>query len=559
MKLIYNNSATPLVLNESADSTPEAKKYIFQGVFTACSTPEHKVINRNNRWYPEVEVCRHLTYLRENIQRDGCILGELDHPEGRFDVQLKEASHKITDLWYDQGTHCVMGKLELLDTPNGQIAQELVEKKFPLFVSSRAAGSVDPKTHEVSIDQIFTYDIVCTPGFAEARLERVNESLNENTRQFINESISRSKNIECSNATIDGLTICESSKPISLNERSMALKNKVVNMDIITKPLNEDEEEKDEFKLPQADVTLDGDGEKGDKEEKKENTEKSDENNTSLSDEEKKKNREDIISVESVLNGEEDELSDSEKEDNRADIVSVEASTTEKESDEENTEKSDEKSDEKSSTEDTEKTDDVAETTKGKVEKSEELSAETASNVDKYKKLLANLKSKNECKESIYRNYPFSIVLSPENFGKFAALKPTDKKKCMKYIVEHAIFDQNAINEQWDTALNEERKMMKNWLKLADKSDVELFTRLSLSEQDAIENMASFCLLETKEQVDKFWQNTGIRQRFARQQANEDFVRKYNVNVKPMNESATANKNPLGYSMDYIKMLEDLY
>lgn len=79
------------------------------------------------------------------IKQSGSILGELDHPEGRFDIQLKEASHKITDLWYDQENHNVMGKLEILDTPNGKIAQELVEAGYPLFVSSRAAGDVDEK------------------------------------------------------------------------------------------------------------------------------------------------------------------------------------------------------------------------------------------------------------------------------------------------------------------------------------------------------------------------------------------------------------------------------
>lgn len=99
--VIKSKSAMPLQIFEAADSTPVAKKYVFKGVFTACSTPDHVVVNRNNRVYGEQEVLRHLSYLRENIQQNGFILGELDHPIDRFDTQMKEASHKITDLWYD--------------------------------------------------------------------------------------------------------------------------------------------------------------------------------------------------------------------------------------------------------------------------------------------------------------------------------------------------------------------------------------------------------------------------------------------------------------------------
>ena len=122
--VIKSKSATPLALLESADqSQTSGNKYVFQGVFTACSTPDHTVVNRNGRVYTAQECLRHLAYLRENIRRDGFILGELDHPVDRFDTQLKEASHKITDLWYDQNTACIMGKIEILDTPNGKIAR----------------------------------------------------------------------------------------------------------------------------------------------------------------------------------------------------------------------------------------------------------------------------------------------------------------------------------------------------------------------------------------------------------------------------------------------------
>ena len=255
-KLIKSKSIKPLTLNESIDSTPNNKKYIFSGVFTACSVPGHVIINRNNRSYPEKTVLAHLGYLREAIKKDGSILGELDHPEGRFDVQLKEASHKITDLWYDQVNHNVMGKLEILDTPNGKIAQQLVEAGYPLFVSSRAAGDVNERTHEVEIAQIFTYDIVCTPGFAEAKLERVNEKLNYAAANYLNESVSWQKKekeqTKKYKILTEGVTVCDINAEASINEKFMELKNKPYKISDLAKPLLEEDEE--EFKLPEADI-----------------------------------------------------------------------------------------------------------------------------------------------------------------------------------------------------------------------------------------------------------------------------------------------------------------
>lgn len=306
--MIKSKSLQPLTLNEAFDSTPNNKKYIFSGVFTACSVPGHVVINRNNRSYPEKEVLRHLGYLREMIKQSGSILGELDHPEGRFDIQLKEASHKITDLWYDQENHNVMGKLEILDTPNGKIAQELVEAGYPLFVSSRAAGDVDEKTHEVEIAQIFTYDIVCTPGFAEARLDRINESLGVNTMSYLNESVSAQKSQkETTNkkykVLMEGVTVNELEQEAPINEKCMEMKNKPINLKDLSKPLLEEDEE--EFKLPEADVTPDGaDNSSSDSDNKddksddnKDNDSKSNDNKSEPTEEEKQKKRALIIDI----------------------------------------------------------------------------------------------------------------------------------------------------------------------------------------------------------------------------------------------------------------------
>lgn len=573
--MIKNKSLQPLMLNEAADSTPNNRKYIFSGVFTACSVPGHVVINRNNRSYPEKEVLRHLGYLREMIKQSGSILGELDHPEGRFDIQLKEASHKITDLWYDQVNHNVMGKLEILDTPNGKIAQELVDAGYPLFVSSRAAGDVDEKTHEVEIAQIFTYDIVCTPGFAEAKLERVNESLGTATAKYLNESVSAQK-VEKETTKnkfkvlTEGVSVSELEQEAPINEKCMELKNKPVKMKDLIKPLLEEDEDGG-FKLPEADVTPDGDGsDNSDTEDPKtddaasKETQKEDTEKAEPTDEEKKKKRALILNITSEdVNGESSEegTEDEEKAEKRADIISVEGQSDADIADDGNADNSKD-SDSSEPVEDTDTDVDAPAAEEGSettTAKAERIAAETEKDMEEFQDLLDNLEKKESIKESIINHYPFAISLSPENFAKFAALKPTQKKKCMKFIVEHNIFTIKDINEQVFTPLNAERRILKNWLRLADAKDIELYTQASLQEQDAIENMARYMVLETKQDVDEFWEKTGLRTREAQRLMNEEFVRRYKVQQKPIMKPVQESEHPLGYTMDHAALLEQMY
>ena len=573
--MIKNKSLQPLMLNEAADSTPNNRKYIFSGVFTACSVPGHVVINRNNRSYPEKEVLRHLGYLREMIKQSGSILGELDHPEGRFDIQLKEASHKITDLWYDQANHNVMGKLEILDTPNGKIAQELVDAGYPLFVSSRAAGDVDEKTHEVEIAQIFTYDIVCTPGFAEAKLERVNESLGTATAKYLNESVSAQKAEKETTKNkfkvlTEGVSVSELEQEAPINEKCMELKNKPVKMKDLIKPLLEEDEDGG-FKLPEADVTPDGDGsDNSDTEESKtddtasKETPKKDTEKSEPTDEEKKKKRALILNITSEdVNGESSEegTEDEEKAEKRADIISVEGQSDADIADDGNADNSKDL-DSSEPVEDTDTDVDAPAAEEGSettTAKAERIAAETEKDMEEFQDLLDNLEKKESIKESIINHYPFAISLSPENFAKFAALKPTQKKKCMKFIVEHNIFTIKDINEQVFTPLNAERRILKNWLRLADAKDIELYTQASLQEQDAIENMARYMVLETKQDVDEFWEKTGLRTREAQRLMNEEFVRRYKVQQKPIMKPVQESEHPLGYTMDHAALLEQMY
>lgn len=161
-----------LILEKSSNNlrtTKEGGEYFLEGVAAVFG-----VENSNHRIYEENEYLPHLDYLKKKIEQNR-LVGELDHPK-EFDVSLKNISHVITDLNYDKNDRNVKIKVKLLDTPAGKIAKSLIDAGVPISISSRAAGNVK-ENKKVEIKKIFTYDLVADPGFENAQLERVYESL----------------------------------------------------------------------------------------------------------------------------------------------------------------------------------------------------------------------------------------------------------------------------------------------------------------------------------------------------------------------------------------------
>ena len=161
-----------LILEKSSKNLTTSKEggdYFLEGVAAVFG-----VENSNHRIYEENEYLPHLDYLRKKIDQNR-LVGELDHPK-EFDVSLKNISHVITELDYDKGSRAVKIKVKLLDTPAGKIAKSLIDAGIPISISSRAAGNVK-ENKKVEIKKIFTYDLVADPGFENAQLERVYESL----------------------------------------------------------------------------------------------------------------------------------------------------------------------------------------------------------------------------------------------------------------------------------------------------------------------------------------------------------------------------------------------
>ena len=140
--------------------------------------------NQNGRVYPkhilEKEVEKYIaTSIAENRA-----LSELDHPESTV-INLKNVSHNIKKLWWEGDD--LMGRIEILPTPSGNILRELFINNITVGISSRGMGSVQPLgegTVEVQDDfELLAFDFVSTPSTQGAFMRPVglSESYNPQT------------------------------------------------------------------------------------------------------------------------------------------------------------------------------------------------------------------------------------------------------------------------------------------------------------------------------------------------------------------------------------------
>jgi hypothetical protein len=170
MKLITEMNEEVSYVVEAAENGK--KKFAIEGVFMQSDT-----VNRNGRVYPrailEGEVDRYSKkYVRENRA-----LGELNHPSGPT-VNLDKVSHLITDLRMEGKD--VIGKAKLLETPCGQIAQNLLEAGVRLGVSSRGMGSLKENRGYKEVQKDFmlsAVDIVADPSAPNAFVNGIMEGV----------------------------------------------------------------------------------------------------------------------------------------------------------------------------------------------------------------------------------------------------------------------------------------------------------------------------------------------------------------------------------------------
>jgi hypothetical protein len=167
---------------------------LVQGVL---ATAEIK--NGNGRYYSKDLWEREIDKYMENVNANRA-LGELDHPDSSI-INLKNVSHNIKKIFWEQDN--VMGVIEILPTPSGNILKSLFENGIPVGVSSRGMGSLKQmgELMEVQDDfELLCWDFVSTPSNPGSYMGRLNESKTVTKSKYIKVN-SVITDILCANGT----------------------------------------------------------------------------------------------------------------------------------------------------------------------------------------------------------------------------------------------------------------------------------------------------------------------------------------------------------------------
>ncbi len=167
----------PEQINESMKENDG--KLIVRGVLQRAESK-----NQNGRVYPKDILVREAKKYTDEFINQRRAMGELDHPESSV-VNLQNVSHNIKKMHFEGDN--LLGEVEVLGTPRGNILKELFKSGIKLGISSRGMGSVETVTEdsgkeaqEVQPDfELIAFDFVSNPSTHGAFMYPVNESVDK--------------------------------------------------------------------------------------------------------------------------------------------------------------------------------------------------------------------------------------------------------------------------------------------------------------------------------------------------------------------------------------------
>lgn len=177
----------PSQINESMKENDG--KLIVSGILQRANAE-----NQNGRIYPKEILVREANKYNKTFISERRAMGELDHPESSV-VNLANVSHNIREMKWENDD--LVGTVEVLPTPAGNILKELFKSGIKLGISSRGMGSVEAideddagkQTVAVQPDfELIAFDFVSNPSTQGAFLRPTNEGvINESVEYRVDE------------------------------------------------------------------------------------------------------------------------------------------------------------------------------------------------------------------------------------------------------------------------------------------------------------------------------------------------------------------------------------
>ena len=161
-------------------SIKENRPLVVKGILQKAGTQ-----NQNGRIYERKILEREVNKYIDGPIKENRALGELDHPDSSV-VNLQNASHNVLEMHFNGND--LVGTVEVLGTPSGNILKELFKSGIKLGISSRGLGSVETigegGAQEVQPDfELIAFDFVSNPSTHGAFLSPMNESVDK-TQQY---------------------------------------------------------------------------------------------------------------------------------------------------------------------------------------------------------------------------------------------------------------------------------------------------------------------------------------------------------------------------------------
>ena len=173
---------SPEQINESMKENNG--KLIVKGVLQRADAK-----NQNGRVYPKDILTREAKNYNDGFIKQKRALGELDHPDSSV-VNLQNVSHNITEMHFEGDS--LLGTVEILTTPSGNILRELFKNGIKLGISSRGMGSVEAiqeddgkaPTMKVGNDfELIAFDFVSNPSTHGAFMHPLSEGVDNTQTQ----------------------------------------------------------------------------------------------------------------------------------------------------------------------------------------------------------------------------------------------------------------------------------------------------------------------------------------------------------------------------------------